>query len=58
MKQKITKQFLDSIKANPNKDQFFSDTQLSGFGVNVTKGGKINFIVNARIKGKYPKKIT
>lgn len=58
MKQRITKQFLDSVEANPHRDQFFSDTHQSGFGVKVTKGGKINFIVNARIRGSHPKRIT
>ena len=58
MKQKITKRFLDTVSPNPDKDEFYSDTQLAGFGVKITKGGKTNFIVNARIKGQHPKRVT
>jgi hypothetical protein len=40
MQQRITKQFLDTVQSNPNKDQFFYDPKLSGFGVKVTHAGR------------------
>ncbi|MBB1249132.1 Arm DNA-binding domain-containing protein [Rhizobium sp. G21] len=47
---KITKRFLDQL-APSSRDNFYFDEGLTGFGVKVTKGGKKNFIVQARIEG-------
>ena len=58
MQQRITKQFLETVQKNSNKDQFFYDPKLTGFGVKVTRSGRKNFIVNARLKGGDPKRVT
>jgi integrase len=48
---KISKRFVDQAAAT-EKDAFYYDDGLTGFGVKITKGGKKNFIVQTRIKGK------
>lgn len=58
MQQRITKRFLDTVESDPSKDQFYFDPQLAGFGVKVTRTGRKNFIVNARMKGRHPKRVT
>lgn len=47
---KLTKGYVDRIKPGP-KDEFHWDTDLKGFGLRVTTGGKISFIVQGRVNG-------
>lgn len=47
---KITKRLIDQLEPTA-KDAFYFDDGLTGFGVKVTKGGKKNFIVQARVDG-------
>ncbi len=60
---RITKTFVDKItppqiKKNGKPDQtFYRDSSIAGFGVRVTSGGAISFIIEKRINGKV-KRIT
>lgn len=48
---KITKRWIDQIQPS-DKDAFYWDDNLKGFGVKVTKGGKKNFVLQARLHGE------
>lgn len=53
---RITKTYVDSLRA-PEKDQsFVRDAELRGFGVRITRGGVISFIVEKRIHGRSTRK--
>ena len=57
MPQKLTKKFVDS--ANPlEKDSFYWDSELKGFGLKVTPKGKKNYIVQYRPRGRATKRYT
>lgn len=47
---KLTKAYVDRVKPGA-KDEFHWDTELKGFGLRVTTGGKISFIVQGRVGG-------
>lgn len=44
---KITKSFIDALEV-PNKDTFYWDTIISGFGFKITPKGKVAFILQKR----------
>ena len=49
---RITKKFLtDRQGKKPVKDEFYRDNTLGGFGLKWTKAGKLNFIVEGRVRG-------
>lgn len=48
---KITKRWVDQVSAS-EKDAFFWDDTLKGFGLKVTRGGKKNFVLQTRLKGE------
>ena len=49
---RITKKFLtDRQGKKPGKDEFYRDNTLGGFGLKWTKAGKLNFIVEGRVRG-------
>ena len=49
---RITKKFLtDRQGKKPIKDEFYRDNTLGGFGLKWTKAGKLNFIVEGRVRG-------
>jgi len=47
---KLTKAYVDRVKPGA-KDDFHWDTELKGFGLRVTTGGKVSFIVQGRVGG-------
>jgi len=47
---KLTKGYVDRLKPGA-KDEFYWDTEVKGFGLRVSAGGKISFIVQGRVKG-------
>jgi integrase len=47
---KLTKGYLDRIRPGA-RDEFHWDTDTKGFGVRVTPGGKLTFIVQGRVDG-------
>lgn len=47
---KLTKAYVDRVKP-ADKDAFHWDTELKGFGLRVTTGGKVSFIVQGRVGG-------
>jgi integrase len=47
---KLTKGYVDRLKPG-SKDEFHWDTELKGFGLRLSAGGKISFIVQGRVKG-------
>ena len=51
-KVRITKKFLaDRQGKQPASDEFYRDNTLGGFGIKWTKAGKLNFIVEGRVRG-------
>ena len=49
---RITKRFLTERQGKkPVKDEFYRDNTLGGFGLKWTKAGKLNFIVEGRVRG-------
>lgn len=50
-KEKITKEMVDRIP-KAEKDQFWWDTQLPGFGVKVTPSGRKSFIMQKHVNGR------
>lgn len=47
---KLTKAYVDRVKPT-DRDEFHWDTELKGFGLRVTTGGKVSFIVQGRVGG-------
>jgi len=47
---KLTKAYVDRVKPGA-KDEFHWDTELKGFGLRATTGGKVSFIVQGRVGG-------
>jgi integrase len=47
---KLTKGYVDRVKPG-RKDELHWDTEIKGFGLKVTTGGKLNFIVQGRVNG-------
>ena len=51
-KVRITKKFLaDRQGKQPASDEFYRDNTLGGFGIKWTKAGRLNFIVEGRVRG-------
>lgn len=50
MQMRITKRWVDQVQPT-DKDVFYWDDSLKGFGLKVTKGGKKNFVLQARLNG-------
>lgn len=48
---RITKKWIDQIQPTDN-DAFYWDDSPKGFGVKVTRGGKKNFVLQARLNGE------
>ena len=49
---RITKKFLaDRQGKQPASDEFYRDNTLGGFGIKWTKAGRLNFIVEGRVRG-------
>lgn len=49
---RITKTYVDALKPPAENQTFVRDAELKGFGVRITAGGAIAFIVEKRISGR------
>lgn len=51
---KLTKNYIDKVRQQPlaDKDTFHWDDQLKGFGIRITRTGKLTYVVQGRIKGR------
>ena len=49
MKGKITKRLVDSLEPDPARDVLVWDTELSGFGLRITRGGVKSYIFQYKI---------
>ena len=47
----ITQRFVESLKPS-GKDSIYRDTSLKGFGIRITRGGTVSFIVETKINGR------
>ena len=45
---KITKRFVDSLKAGPGEDLVFWDTETRGFGIRVKPSGVKSYMIQYR----------
>ncbi|MGB8840188.1 MAG: site-specific integrase [Aliidongia sp.] len=55
---KITKRFVDAVEVDPERQQFFWDDEVSGFGLRVTPGGATSFVLDYRTRAGQRRRLT
>jgi integrase len=52
---KLTKNYVDQITPPADKEAFYWDSEIKGFGLRVTPSRKITYIVQGRVNGRTPR---
>ena len=55
---KITKRFVDSLKANPDRDTYVWDEDLTGFGLRIKPSGVISYMIQYRTAEDVSRRLT